>query len=280
MLLEGALAVGLLIAAIAFVAEYVDSTLGMGYGTTLTPILLLMGFNPLQVVPAVLFSELITGILAGLAHHSVGNVNFALNTGGSRQLRKRLRSLGYVETFRRSVPTHLKIALAIACCSVVGTLVAVFVAVSISTFYLKVYIGALVAAVGVFTVLTARRRIPFSWPRMTGLSLLASFNKAMSGGGYGPVVTGGQLLCGVDGRSAVAITSLAEGLTCLVGFTAFLLVRGIVDWTLFPYLVIGAVLSVPLSAYTIKRLKPENLRVVIGLFAIGLGLWTLARTLS
>ena len=41
---------------LAFVCEFVDSTLGMGYGTSLTPILLLMGFEPLQVVPAVPFS--------------------------------------------------------------------------------------------------------------------------------------------------------------------------------------------------------------------------------
>jgi hypothetical protein len=29
----------------------------------------------------------------------------------------------------------------------------------------------------------------------------------MSGGGYGPVVTGGQLLSGVNGKNAIAITS-------------------------------------------------------------------------
>ncbi len=43
----------------AFICEYVDSSLGMGYGTTLTPLLLIMGYNPLQIVPAVLLSELI-----------------------------------------------------------------------------------------------------------------------------------------------------------------------------------------------------------------------------
>lgn len=35
----------------AFICEYVDSTLGMGYGTTLTPSLLLVGFSPMQIVP-------------------------------------------------------------------------------------------------------------------------------------------------------------------------------------------------------------------------------------
>ncbi|MDD5081165.1 MAG: hypothetical protein PHC58_04125, partial [Candidatus Omnitrophica bacterium] len=54
---------------LAFIFEYMDSTLGMGYGTTLTPVLLIMGYEPLQVVPVVLISELFSGLLAGFLHH-------------------------------------------------------------------------------------------------------------------------------------------------------------------------------------------------------------------
>ena len=39
---------------LAFCCEFVDSSLGMGYGTILTPTLLIMGFEPLMVIPAVL----------------------------------------------------------------------------------------------------------------------------------------------------------------------------------------------------------------------------------
>ena len=35
----------------ALFCEYIDSALGMGYGTTLTPLLLLAGFDPLEIVP-------------------------------------------------------------------------------------------------------------------------------------------------------------------------------------------------------------------------------------
>ena len=59
----------------AFLCEYMDSTLGMGYGTTLTPVFMLMGFKPLQIVPAILLSELVIGVLAGIFHHREGNVN-------------------------------------------------------------------------------------------------------------------------------------------------------------------------------------------------------------
>jgi hypothetical protein len=60
---------GVVIVLLAFVCEYVDSSLGMGYGTTLTPLLVMLG------LPAILLSELATGITAGSFHHGFGNVN-------------------------------------------------------------------------------------------------------------------------------------------------------------------------------------------------------------
>jgi len=268
---------GSIIAVLALFAEYVDSTLGMGYGTTLTPILLLMGFEPLHVVPAVLLSELMTGLLAGAAHHAVGNADFGLKlvrgSGGSAQGGGRSAAACIV------VPVHLKVAMVIAACSVVGTLVAVFAAVSINKLALRIYIGLLVTAMGAFILFSRRKSQPFSWRRITFCGLLASFNKGLSGGGYGPVVTGGQILAGMPGNSAVAITSVAEGLTCVVGFLAYLLITGIQDWTLMPYLCVGAVLSVPLSAVTVKRIGPGSLKIAIGILTLLLGLLTLGKTI-
>lgn len=65
---------------LAFICELVDSSLGMGYGTTLTPLLLILGYDPLDVVPAVLFSEFITGIFTGLLHHKFENVDLRPGT--------------------------------------------------------------------------------------------------------------------------------------------------------------------------------------------------------
>lgn len=279
MIWEEVLTIGLLVAVLAFVAEYVDSTLGMGYGTTLAPVLLLMGYGPMQVVPAILLSELLTGLSAGLAHHLAGNANFRPKASNGRTLTENLRTLGYLETVRHTLPRHLKIALLLACCSIVGTLTAVLVAVSISKFYLTLYIGVMVLGIGIAILCSRRKDTAFSWRKVTGLGLVASFNKGMTGGGYGPVVTGGQLLCGVKGKNAVAITSLAEGLTCLVGFVAYLWVRGVQDWRLFPYLCVGALLSVPLSAYTVKRIPTSKLKFVIGVVALALGGLTLAKAL-
>jgi uncharacterized membrane protein YfcA len=178
------------LALLALVCEYVDSTLGMGYGTTLTPILLLIGYEPAQIVPSVL----------------------------------------------------------------------------------------LVLAMGVSILLTIGRTFGFSWKKVVGLGLLAAFNKGISGGGYGPLVCGGQVLAGVGEKEAIGITSLAEGLVCIVGVLAYYLTgNGGVDWGLAPSLVLGAVVSVPFAALTVSKIPLRHMRWAIGIAVTALGLFTLGK---
>lgn len=277
MIFHLSLRLGIVVVTIAFFAEYVDSTLGMGYGTALTPILLLLGFDPLEVVPAVLLSEFITGITAGFTHHSIGNVNFKLKTMSIRKIIRSFKRLGVIESLKRGLSLHLKIVLLITSCSIIGTLGAVIIAVNIPKFYLKLYIGILILIIGIIILATLKKQYGFSWKKITFLGLVASFNKGISGGGYGPVVTGGQMISGINGKNAIGITSLAEGLTCFVGVIAYYLMKHEINWKLAPYLIIGAIISVPLSAYTVKWIQAKSFRIVIGLITMALGILTLVK---
>lgn len=239
----------LFIILLAFICEYIDSTLGMGYGTTLTPLLLIMGYQPLQIVPAVLLSELITGISAGFSHHMLKNVNLKIGT------------------------KDFKVSMLMAGCSVFGTLAAVIVALNIPSFYVKVYIGILVLGMGILVLATLNKTFSFSWKRIASLGLLAAFNKGISGGGYGPLVTSGQILSGTDSKPAIGITSLAEGLTCLVGVITYIAwTNHAIDWILAPSLVLGAILSVPFAAFTVKKFKSARLRLMVGVATVILGI--------
>jgi len=243
----------LIIIILAFFCELVDSTLGMGYGTTLTPVLLGLGFGALAIVPCVLLSELFTGIVAGIAHHKAGNVSFK----------------------RGSI--HLKIAIVLALCSIIGATIAVFIAISIPKLWLNIYIGLMVLLMGIVILININNEFKFSWGKIVGLGSIAAFNKGMSGGGYGPVVTGGQILSGVKGNNAVGITSLAEGLTCVVGVIVFLLAPESVDWNLAPSLVIGAMLSVPFSTLIVKKMPTKSLKISIAVLTLVLGAYTLIK---
>ena len=238
----------------ALLCEYMDSSLGMGYGTTLTPLLLLAGFEPLQIVPAVLVSELITGVAAGWMHHRDGNVDFLRDARA-----------------RRTV-LHL------TALSAVGAIAAVFVAVNVSKFVLGLFITAIVLAMGVIILLTRKRQVKYRSGSILAVGAVAAFNKGLSGGGYGPLVTAGQVVSGLPAKHAVAITSVAESLTCAVGVAAYLVAGKTIDWTLAVPLIAGAALSVPMATATVLRTPEHAVRGLVGVTTCLLGcvaLWKL-----
>lgn len=246
----------LLIFLAAMACEYVDSSLGMGYGTTLTPLLLLAGFEPLQIVPAVLLSEFVTGIGAGLLHHRDGNIDLLRDRKAQRT------------------------ALLLSVLSVVGAGIAVTLAVRISKFWLTAIIATIILSVGVMILATVRRQLAYRSIHLVVLGAVAAFNKGLSGGGYGPLVTGGQVVSGVSPKQAVAITSLAEALTCFVGLTAYILAKGNLDWGLAVPLTLGAVLSVPVATLTVRQIPEVFMRGSVGVVTCLLGLITLVKVFT
>jgi len=250
-MIELSLILGIML--IAFICEFIDSSLGMGYGTAATPILLILGLPVLEIVPAVLLSELITGLLSGLAHHKIGNVNLRPGT------------------------LHFKISMVLALCSIIGVVIATIIAVNIPKYYLNLYIGLLVLFMGLFIFLSRNKEFGFSWKKIIGLGSIASFNKGMSGGGYGPVVMSGQILSGVKGRSAVGITSLSEGLTSAIGVISFAILGIMINFNLAIPMVIGASIAVPVAAYTTSKLDDLILKRSIALLTVILGIVTLIK---
>ena len=257
---------------IAFFAEYIDSSLGMGYGTSLVPILLLMGFKPLEIVPAILLSEFLTGTLAGIMHHKAGNVDFSIK-------KTNFNDEFSIASLRKSISRNTKMVIIIASCSIIGTTAAVLIAVNLSEYLLKMYIGILITIIGIYILFSFKREIEFSWKRLIGISVIASFNKGLSGGGYGPVVTGGQLLSGVNAKNAIGITSLAEGLTCAVGLCVYVLTDTHIEWVLASSLIAGGLLSIPFATATVKKLNAENLKLYIGVATLFLGCFTIIKTI-
>jgi uncharacterized protein len=239
---------------LSFACGYIDSSLGMGYGSTLTPLLLLLGYRPLEVVPAIIASQFAAGGIGAWAHHLIGNVDLHPRN----------------QAFR--------VACLLASTSVLGTGIGALVAVYLPALYLQAWVGLLVCAIGIITLALTHRQSSFSWKRIIALGVFAAFNKGSTGGGYGPIVMGGQLLAGVSGKNAVGITTLAESLSCIVGVVTYLLAPGEVGWRLAPFLIAGAVAAVPFSTLTVAALRPQHLRSAIGILTFTLGLLILLKT--
>ena len=237
-----------------FIMEVIDASLGMGYGTVLTPILLMVGFDPYQVVPAVLISQLIGDWSAVFFHQKFKNIDF-------------------MEDDRKA----LKTATLLGVLSCLGAVLAVIIVVNISTFFLSLYIGLMVTAIGFVLYWTRNKTYGFSTTKLVIIGFVAAFNKAMSGGGYGPLVTGGQILSGVNEKASVAITSLVEGIICIVSVLTYLITGRVIDWSLTLYLSIAVGLSAPVSAFLISKVESKRLKLIISISTATLGIFTLIK---
>lgn len=237
---------------LCFFCELVDSSMGMGYGTSLTPILLLLGYQPLEIVPTVLLTEFASGLAAAFFHSEAGNVNF---------IRTQM---------------HRGTAMVLSVGSVLGVVLGVNLALQVSKFALQTIIGLVIISAGLFLWLYSSRPMVYRRWKMVVLAVVASFNKALSGGGYGPLVTSGQVLGGLEGRAAVAITSLAESFTCLAAAALYLWKGKTIALELLLPAAAGALLAVPFSAHIVKQIPDRTLKKSIATLAIllgGLTLW-------
>jgi len=245
----------LILFVLCFACELIDSGLGMGYGTILTPTMLMLGYHPQDIVPTILFSELLSGFSASFFHNEIRNVE-----------------LGFAGK-------DFSPAAILASGSVLGVSLGVFLSINIPIEVLKIIIGAIILTSGLFVILVSGRVIKYSRGRMLALSGIASFNKAVSGGGYGPLVTSGQILSGVQGKAAVGITSFAEAFTCLFAVILFLLKGGYINLYIFIPMCAGALLSVPCSVFAINKANEDHLKIIIGILTLFMGALTIYKAL-
>jgi len=244
-----------LIAILSFAAGTVDMSLGMGYGFTVTPILLIIGYDPIQAVPAVLFASFVGGVLSSLFNQLLGNVDFRL-AGQAFRTSAMIGGLGSA-----------------------GAILGALLAVGISKFVLNIYIGLLVTASGIFVLRSKGISFEFSWIKIMAISVLGAFNKGLSGSGFGPIVTTGSLLSGIDEKASVSIQALSELPVSLVGFLTFLYTGTLIEWGVTLALSLGVVVAAPIAAWFVQRMDAEKLRSFIGAAAIVVGLSTLVKLL-
>lgn len=242
------------VALLTFFCEYINSSLGMGYGTILTPALFLAGLDVAVVVPCVWFSELVAGAFGASLHHRWGNVDFSSGTPARRAL------------------------MILSFCALAGSVAAVLVLVSISKNVLNVYVGVMITAIGLYTLLKRRKEgAAWSEVRLTMLGVVAAFNKSLSGGGCGPLLTGGQVMLGVPGRSAVGITLATKSLICLISLVLFFAVGKSIDLSVAIPACIGASCAVPFAARSVAKMRESFLKSVIGWSTLFLGVLMMLR---
>jgi uncharacterized protein len=222
--------------------EFLDSAAGMGYGTTFTPLLLLMGYDPMQIVPIIMIQQAAAGLSSSYLHRELGNIEWKLHPPSA------------------SVKLWLIIALT-GSGAVIFSITSVYAILKPAVIWIKLYVCLLLFAMGIISLAGRGKTGAFQPRRMAFFGALAGFNKGIGGGGYGPVVTIGGLLSGIPVKSMTAITALSEGTVCVVSIVTWFMLLGqgvVIDFVLLPTMVLGSVISVLLAPYAV-RVMPEGI---------------------
>src|SRR4030042_4312013 len=157
--------IAIILVVVSFCTATVDLIFGMGFGLTMTPILLLLDFQPHQIVPSVLLASLAGNILSPFLHHRSKNAAFSFRS------------------------PHLKTALIFGLLGALGGFIGGITAINISDLVLTIYIGILVVSIGLLLLLSKTRTTAFTWYKLIGLGVFGSFNKGMRGSGFGTIIT-------------------------------------------------------------------------------------------
>jgi uncharacterized membrane protein YfcA len=255
----------IIIVILAFIFESMDSMAGMGFGTALSPLLLLFGYTPLQVVPTILISETITGVIDTFFDHEFKNVHYSF----------------------RPLNDATKIGLIIAffgCIAIFASIMLGYFAISFPDIVIKTYVAILVIFMGLsgfVRIKLGKKEFSKSHHKLLiGFSALAGFNKGIGGGGYGPVITMGQIFSGVYEKSATAIVSFSESIVSFVGILTFYLISfaGVqVDLVLLPSLFTGGFLAALSAPYLVRVLPNKIWKYFIPSYAFGIGVYSIIK---
>lgn len=245
----------LIVVAIAgLVAQFVDGSLGMGYGLTSSTLLIFAGLSPAAASASVHLAEVGTTALSGVAHHRFGNVDW--------------------HAVRR-----------IAIPGGIGAFLGATLLSSLSTESAKPLASTLLFTLGIYVLLRfllGKQRVSRKGQPglrfLAPLGLIGGFIDATGGGGWGPVTTPTLL---ADGRLApnrvVGTVSASEFIVAISASAGFFSALGgeVLRMEFVAALLAGGFIAAPIAAYMVRHLNPRLLGVIVGGFIC----FTNARTL-
>lgn len=245
---------------IGFFAQFIDGTVGMGYGAFSASLLIGIGAMPALASASIHTAEIFVSLFSGISHLRFGNVR-----------KDWLRLL--------VIP------------GVVGGAVGAYFVASIPGDAAKPFITSFLLAMGIVILC---RFVPkrasssklsissfnprFSSRKIVSLGLVASFLDAVGGGGWGPIATPGLILTeNEEPRKVVGTVNLAEFFITVAIAVTFFVALGTeeYDWRMIGMLLLGGAIAAPLAAYLCKRLPPRVLGIFVGVALVGYNLRTL-----
>lgn len=236
-----------------FLAQMVDGSMGMGYGTISTTFLLANGVNPAIVSSRVHTARVFSSGVSGYSHHRFGNIN--------RKLFKTLVIPGVIG------------AILGASLAFYGQKYSVYVRIPLSLYTL--YLGYFIMKKAF-----VKKKAQFKIKSAGWLASAGGFMDAFAGGGWGSLVTGTLISKRRSPRYVIGSVCLAEFFVVLASSVAFFIY--LKTFFLFDVagLIIGGVIAAPIAARLVGKIPMKTMFIAVGSLVVLTSLMTLIKGMA
>jgi hypothetical protein len=248
------------ITAIGFVAQFIDGTLGMGHGVFSATLLVAAGLAPVLVSASVHAAEVVSTLVSGIAHHSLGNVD-------------------------------RKLVLSLAIPGVLGGVAGALFLANVPGKVVKPWVAGILLVMGVIIIwrflskrgtdnpasccndagTVASSPNGLSRARLALVGFIAAAFDAFGGGGWGPITTPTLLLGhNVKPHRVVGSVNFTEFFVTVAITVTFIFSVGAenFNWTIMLCMLVGGVIAAPTAAWLCKKLPHKVLGVLIGVLLV------------
>ena len=236
-----------------FLAQMVDGSMGMGYGTISTTFLLAIGVNPAIVSSRVHTARVFSSGVSGYSHHRFGNINKKL--------------------FRTLVIPGVIGAILGATAAFYGQKYSVYVRIPLSIYTLYL---------GYFIVKKAFRK-KIQQYKISGAGWLASaggFMDAFAGGGWGSLVTGTLISKRKNPRYVIGSVCLAEFFVVFASSIVFFIYLKTIFLMDVAGLILGGLIAAPIAARFVGKIPMRTMYIAVGSLVIITSLLTLIKGIT
>jgi siroheme synthase-like protein len=231
-----------------FIAQMVDGSLGMGYGTISTTFLLANGVNPAIVSSRVHSARVFSSGVSGYSHHRFGNIN-----------KKLFRTL--------VVP------------GIIGAIIGATLAWWSQRYvaYVRVPLCLYTLYLGYFIMQKAfkKKQLPGKIKKAGWLATIGGFMDSYAGGGWGTLVTSTLISKRKDARYVIGSVCLAEFFVVLASSITFFILLKSLPLGDIAGLIAGGLLAAPIAARFVGKVPVKKMFIAIGLLVIATSCMTL-----
>jgi hypothetical protein len=237
-------------ALVGFLAQLVDGSIGMAFGTLSNVLLLALGLPPSAASASVNAAKAVTNGFSAASH-----------------------------AYFRNVDRRLLFGLVLP--AVLGAVVGGVLVARLRLDWVATAVSAYLVVIGVLLIVRASRQgRAEANTRHPILSAFAAGVTNSAAGSFGPLATSALLARGVPARYAIGTVSVIEFVVALASVATLMSLAATQDWRVVAGLVLGGLPAAPLAAYLVRHVPTRVMMLVVGSAVALLSTFNLLRALG